>query len=348
MFYVLVVDDSATSRELLTQILNRDPEIVVVGVARDGREALRLAQELRPDVITMDIHMPKMDGFEATKEIMIAAPTPTVIVSASTRVHEVETGMQALRVGALTMLLKPPGPESPGFDRAAKELIDTVKTMADVKVVRHLRRPMRPGPTPPPKRERQAPTRFRAVAVAASTGGPPALNRLLGALPDTFPVPVLVVQHIARGFVEGFAKWLDSNIPMRVKIGEDDEALLPGVVYVAPQDRHLGVRPRGRVTLSDDPPIDGFRPAGTYLFQSVAQTFGRQAVALILTGMGRDGVDGLRLVQDTGGLTVAQDEQSSVVFGMPGAAVAENLTDAVLPIDRMAKYLSDLLARGSV
>ena len=345
MLRVLVVDDSATARELLTQILERDPELVVVGAARGGREALRLAQELRPDVITMDIYMPDLDGFQATKEIMIAAPTPTVIVSASTQVHAVETGMQALQAGALALLLKPPSPGSPTFERAAQELIETVKTMAEVKVVRHYRRSWKPAESPPsPHGERRAARHFRAVAVAASTGGPPAISRLLGGLPNTFPVPVLVVQHMAHGFVEGFAKWLDSTVPLRVKIAEDGEPLLPGVAYVAPQERHLGARPSGCVTLSDDPPVGGFRPAATYLFQSAAEAFGRQVVALILTGMGRDGVDGLRHVRDAGGLTVAQDEASSVVFGMPGAAVAEDLVDAVLPIDRMAGYVSALVA----
>jgi two-component system chemotaxis response regulator CheB len=149
---------------------------------------------------------------------------------------------------------------------------------------------------------------------------------------------------MAHGFLEGFAKWLDSTVPIRVKIAEDGETLLPGVVYVAPQERHLGARPSGSIALSDAPPVGGFRPAATHLFQSTAGAFGRQMVALILTGMGRDGVDGLRQVRDAGGVTVAQDEASSVVFGMPGAAIAENLADAVLPIDRMAEYLSGLVA----
>lgn len=346
MLRVLVVDDSATARELITQVLERDPEIVVAGVARSGREALRLAQELRPDVITMDIHMPDLDGFQATQEIMIMAPTPTVIVSASTQVHAVETGMQALRAGALALLLKPPGPDSPGFERAARELIETVKTMAEVKVVRHYRRQPLLAEPPPPNRKRRAAIHFRVVAVAASTGGPPALSRLFGGLPDTFPAPILVVQHMAHDFVEGFAKWLDSTVPIRVKIAADGETLLPGVVYLAPQERHLGARPNGCAALSDAPPVGGFRPAATHLFQSAAEAFGRQMVAVILTGMGRDGVDGLRHVRDAGGVTVAQDEASSVVFGMPGAAVAENLADEVLPIDRMAEYLSTLVVGG--
>jgi two-component system chemotaxis response regulator CheB len=346
MLRVLVVDDSATARELLTQVLESDPELVVVATARGGKEALRLTRELRPDVITMDMYMPDLDGFQTTKEIMIAAPTPTVIVSASNQLQAVETGMQALRAGALALLLKPPAPGSPGFERAARELIETVKTMAEVKVVRHFRRQPAVA-TIPPNSDHRGPLRFRAVAIAASTGGPPALCRLFAGLPEAFPAPVLVVQHMAHGFVEGFAKWLDATVPIRVKIAEHGETLLPGVVYVAPEQRHLGVRPRGCAALSVGPPIGGFRPAATHLFQSAAESFGKQVVALILTGMGRDGVDGLRHVRDAGGVTVAQDEASSVVFGMPGAAISEDLADAVLPIDRMAAYLANLVTYGS-
>ena len=347
MLRVLVVDDSPTSRDLITHILSSDPDVTVVGTACGGREALRLVQKLRPHVITMDIHMPDMDGFDTTKEIMITAPTPTVIVSASTQIHEVETCMRALRAGALTLLLKPPSPDSPLFDRAAKELIETVKTMADVKVVRRSRWLAPAEATPPPRRERPSGTRFRAVVIAASTGGPPALNCLLGGLSDGFPAPILVVQHIASGFVEGFARWLDSTISLPVKIAEPGERLQPGVIYVAPQERHLVVGSNGRVRLPDEQPVDGFRPAATVLFRSAAEAFGKHVLAVILTGMGRDGVDGLRSIRDAGGVTVAQDEESSVVFGMPGAAIAEGLVDEVLPIDHMGAYLSELLTGGS-
>ncbi len=347
MLRVLVVDDSPTARQVIAAILGSDPEIEVVGIASDGREAVEMARRLQPDVITMDIRMPGLDGFEATKEIMIDRPTPIVIVSASTAVNEVDTAMKALRAGALTLHHKPLGPGSPEFDRQAQELIDTVKAMAEVQVVRHHRRPVagRPLEAALDKRRSQV---IRAVGIAASTGGPPALNMFLSGLPPDFPLPILLVQHIATGFVEGFAAWLNSVVPLTVKIAGDGETTRPGTVYVAPQDYHLGVSAGGRIKLSNEPPVGGFRPAATCLFQSMASVYGANLIALILTGMGRDGVDGLRSVRDCGGVTIAQDEQTCAVFGMPGAAVAEGLADAVLPIDHMAAHVLKLIGRAAL
>lgn len=351
MIRVLITDDSAVAREVLREIINNDPEMEVVGEAKNGREGVDMAMELKPDVITMDIHMPVMDGFEATKEIMIEMPTPIVIVSASTMVHEVEAGMKALRAGALTLLLKPAGPNSVDFDKECQEVVSIVKAMSDVKVVRHRRRP--PGeaeqiakPIVESIRDTGAPVApgMNVVAIASSTGGPPALSTLLGGLPADFPVPILVVQHIADGFVEGFAKWLNSVVPPTVKLAENNEMTSPGIVYIAPQDQHLGVTRGGRIQLSRDEAISGFRPSGTYLFRSVAEAFRDKSVAMILTGMGRDGVDGIREIHRAGGMTIAQDEETCIVFGMPRVAIAEGLANAVLPIGEMAKHLLNLVA----
>ncbi len=344
MLNVLVVDDSPMARQLLVEILEQDPDICVVGVARNGREGVELTQELRPDLITMDIQMPVMDGFEATQEIMIVRPTPIVIVSASTTVHEVETGMRALRAGALTVRLKPHGPGSPNFDREVIELIDTVKSLAEVKVVRQYRNLVCPTSTT------VAPGQgtnvgYHAVAIAASTGGPPALHCLLSALPADFPVPILLVQHIADGFGGPFAKWLDTTVSVSVRVPEDGERLEPATVYVAPEARHLGVSRSRRIALSSAPPIGGFRPSASYLFDAVAREFGNKVVAMILTGMGSDGVDGLRTVREKGGRTIAQDEATSVVWGMPGTAVAAGLIQDVLPVDGMAKRLLAIVTR---
>lgn len=343
-YRVLVVDDSKIAQELLVEILDSDPEVEVIGCAASGREAIRMTDRLHPNVITMDIHMPDMDGFEATKEIMISHPTPIIMVSASASVEEVETVMHAMRNGALTVRLKPPGPGSPEFDRAASDLVETVKAMAEVKVIRHYRRELARKPVPKGHHPQPQPD-VGAVAIAASTGGPPALQSVLEALPADFPAPILVVQHIAKGFVEGFANWLNTAMPLAAKLAEDREPLRNGTVYVAPHDRHLGVSRSGRAVLSNAAAIGGFRPAATYLFQSVGEAYGDKAVAMILTGMGRDGVDGLHIVREKGGLVVAQDDKSSVVFGMPGAAVAEGLTHEVLPIGAMADYLLELVGR---
>ncbi len=346
MFRVLVVDDSPTAREILTEILNSDAEIEVVGTGHDGHEAVRLTEQLRPDVVTMDIQMPNMDGFEATKEIMIETPTPIVIVSASGVIEQVEASMRALRVGALAVLRKPPSPASLDFEKLAKEIVETVKAMAEVKVVRHRRYPGHEALVKPSRIQRSK-QEVRVVAIATSTGGPPALQQVFAELPADYPLPILVVQHIAEGFTDGFAQWLNSTVPPRVKVAERGELLAAGTIYIAPQDHHFGASRSGNVMLSSDPPVGGFRPAATYLFQSVAEAYGSAALAIILTGMGRDGVDGLRAIRAAGGRIIAQDEESCVVFGMPGAAVAEGLADRVVPLPAISSLLVDVAKHKS-
>jgi two-component system chemotaxis response regulator CheB len=346
MIRVLVAEDSPTARALLVGILSSDPEIEVVGEAQDGTQAVEMTQALRPDVVTMDIRMPRLDGFEATKEIMITAPTRIIIVTASTIAHEVETSLYALRAGALTVLPKPHGPQAPDFEETARQLLATVKSMAQVKVVRHWR-PAAPlpgaGREEKPARPRSTP-RGRVVALATSTGGPAALYQLLGDLPTEFPPPILVVQHIAPGFIAGLADWLNKACGLRVKVAEDGETLAARTVYFAPDNRHLGVTDLGRVALSQAPPVGGFRPSASFLFESVARAYGPAAVGVILTGMGDDGVDGLRALQRAGGRALAQDEKTSVVFGMPGAAVGAGAVEEVLPLQDISRRLVELVS----
>ena len=348
MIRVLVIDDSATARALVVNVLGSAGDLQVVGEARDGLEGVALTQKLRPDVVTMDLHMPKMDGYTAIKEIMITAPTPIVVATGSTLAGEVATAMHALRAGALAVLRKPPAPGTPGFDEAVQKLITTVRAMAQVKVVRHWRSTDRqtprdggstPAPLPPPMGD----VRTRLVAVATSTGGPAALQVLLSDLPGDFEAPILVVQHITRGFTNGLAAWLNTLCDLHVKVAEHGERLASHTVYIAPDDRHLGVSNQAVVALSAAPPVGGFRPSGTFLFESAARAFGPAATAVILTGMGDDGVAGLRAVRQAGGRIIAQDEETSVVYGMPGAAVAAGLADQVLPLDRVAARLVQLV-----
>jgi two-component system chemotaxis response regulator CheB len=338
---VLVADDSPTARALLVAILASDPEIQVVGEAADGVEAVELTRKLRPQVVTMDIRMPRMDGFEATKEIMITAPTPIVIVTGSVSLREIETSMSTLRAGALAVFPKPPGPGSTVFDEAARQLIDNVKAMAQVKVVRHWRSPT----TAAPSSTSAAPptSRARLVAIATSTGGPAALHHLLTDLPRDFPVPILVVQHITRGFSLGLAEWLNRESNLHVNVARDGEALRPHTVYLAPDDRHLGVSAPGSIALSSAPAVGGFRPSGTFLFESAAKASAGPIIAVILTGMGEDGVAGLPAVRRAGGQVIAQDEKTSVIFGMPGAAVAAGLADQVLPLNAIAGRLVEMV-----
>lgn len=343
MIRVLICDDSATVRSLLSAIFAADPELQVVGEAADGVQAIAQTRKLRPDVVTMDVRMPNMDGFEATKEIMIETPTPIVIVTGSRSMHEVEMSMYALRAGALAILEKPAGPTSPGFDEAAKNLISLVKAMAQVKVVRHWRPKVATRSAAAPAAPTSASSRARVVAVASSTGGPAALHDLFSGIPADFPLPILVVQHISRSFVHGLADWLNKAVPLQVKVAEDAELLNKHTVYLAPDDRHLGVSPGGTVMLSAAPAIGGFRPSATFLFDSVAKAYGSSCAAVMLTGMGEDGVAGLQAVRRVGGRIFAQDEKSSVVFGMPAAAIAAGLADDILPPPQIARRLVDLV-----
>ena len=230
MIRVVVVEDSTTARTLLVSLLQSDSEIQVVGEAADGVEGVALTQKLRPDVVTMDIHMPRMDGLAATKEVMITVPTPIVIVTGSNSTAEVGLALNTLRAGAVALLHKPEGPGTPGFEEAARKLCETVKAMASVKVVRHWRS------SPAPVGNRVTPRRTtpdRVIAIVASTGGPEALQRLLSELPGDFPTPVLVVQHITQGFTRGLADWLNSTCDVRVKVAEQGEMLMPHYVYLS-------------------------------------------------------------------------------------------------------------------
>lgn len=346
MIRVVVAEDSLTVRQLLVAILESDPEIRVVGQAKNGAEAVELTTSLKPDLVTMDVHMPVMDGFEATKEIMVHVPTPILIVSSSVSGRDVELSLNAMRAGALMVIGKPDISQSSRFDERPEGFVAMAKAMAQVKVVRHWVRRPRAAPAAPA--QRMAPgAPVRLVAVVASTGGPAALQRILAALPGDFAVPILVVQHIATGFVGGLAEWLSASCNLRVKVAEHGEPALKRTVLLAPDDRQLGVGPDGRVAVVDAPPVNGFRPSGTHLFASAAQAYGASVAAVILTGMGSDGVEGLKAVKAAGGRVLAQDEASSVVYGMPGEAVSAGVVDAVLAVDEMAPRLVGLLAGGN-
>ncbi len=345
MIRVLIAEDSPTIRELLVGILESDPGIQVIGHARNGVEAVEMTARLKPDLITMDIHMPLMDGFEATKEIMVASPTPIIVVSGSVSRHDIDLSLSATRVGALMVVEKPGRPDSPGFDAQRERLLSMVKAMTEVKVVRQ-RDPAAAaratngsgGGTPRPG--------VRVIAVAASTGGPAALQRMLVDIPRDFPVPILVVQHIATGFVAGLARWLGSGCSLRVKVAEDGEPLVGRTVFLAPEDRHLGVGQDRRILISDTRPINGFRPSATFLFDSVARAYGTSMVGVILTGMGNDGVDGLKVARGAGATILAQDEASSIVYGMPREAVDAGVVNAVVSIGDLGPRLTHLVAGG--
>lgn len=347
MIRVLVVDDSPTMRELLTRLLDADGRFQVAGVACDGEEAAQLARQTQPDVITMDIHMPRLDGVAATRRIMSETPTPIVVLAASVHRSEVNLAFEALQAGAASVVDKPPGPKDPNHARATAALLKTIELMSAVKVVRR-----RPGQAQEPILHLPLASRSpgiegpaAAIAIAASTGGPQAIQSILKVLGDV-SVPILIVQHIGHGFASGMAAWLTATCPQTVKLGEQDEVPRPGSVYLAPDDRHLLVTSRGSLTLSKAPAQGGFRPSANVLFESAAGHYGKRAIGVLLTGMGDDGAAGLLKLHAAGALTIAQDEASSIVFGMPRAAVEAGAATEVLPLQAIAPRLTSLLALG--
>jgi len=351
MINVLVVEDSRVIRDYLVYLLETDPEIRVIDTAANGEAALASVRRRRPDVILMDIHLPGIDGFETTRRIMSSNPVPIVVCTASTTFDQVHTAMRALAVGALAILKKPRGLGDPDAEAESAAIINAVKLMSEVKLVRRFNRTAAAAaqvasavaePVP-----RDVVGRVVAmVAIGASTGGPPVLSQILSRLSPAFAAPILVVQHIAAGFTAGFAEWLATASGLPVHVADGGETPLPGHVYVAADDRHLRVGLGGELQTTRDQPHNGLRPSVGILFRSVAERFGRRAAGVLLTGMGRDGAEELKLLADRGALTVAQNEESCVVFGMPAEAIKLGAARYVLPPDEIAELLTTTVRRG--
>ena len=339
---ILVVEDSPVIRDFLTHILNLVADLQVVGVAHNGEEALKLVREHRPDVITMDIHMPGMNGFETTLRIMETQATPIVIVSGSSSVTEAVTAFQALKVGALAVMPRPYGFGHPQFTSSTNQLVETLRLMAGVKVVRRWPAQQIGSCELVAATAVPAGTQVRMVAIGASTGGPAAIATILAGLHGKLPCPLLIVQHICDGFIHGFVEWLNQVCGLPVHLAVHGEQPLPGHVYIAPDGFHMGVSPARAILLDAAPPADGLRPSVAYLFRSVAAVFGPQALAILLTGMGSDGAKELKLIRDAGGITVAQSRASSIVHGMPGEAIRLGAAKHVLAPEAIADLLSGL------
>ena len=353
---VLVVEDSPVVQEFLVHVLSSDREIQVVGTANNGEEAIESVKTRQPDVITMDIHMPKINGFDATRRIMETFPTPIVIVSGSSTTNEVATTFHALEAGALAVVTRPKGIGHPEHEANAAELLKTVKLMSEVKVVRRWARPaIRKGQRGPGdlvtttvlQPDMRIGADVEVVAIGASTGGPVILQTILSALPKDFAIPVLIVQHMASGFIQGFVEWLSGSSRLPVHVGAQGDRLLPGHAYVAPDGFHMGVEAPGRITLSKDDVENGLQPSVSFLFRSVANVYGMRAVGVLLTGMGKDGVAELKLLKGSGAITIAQDKESSVVHGMPGEAIAVGAATYVLTPERIVDALKSLAHHSS-
>jgi len=338
---VLVIDDSALMRKLIPQILARDSEIEVVGTAMDGAFGLKKIEELRPNVVTLDLEMPRMDGMETLRQIMRRHRLPVIVVSA----HSTEgasTTFKALALGAFDFVTKPADAASAHMDEIADELISRIKVAArtDVRQPRTHVEPVKFA-NKPAHRPKKEPTKI--VAVGISTGGPNALQYLLSELPGNFPGSIVVVQHMPEGFTEMFAKRLNECCAIDVKEAQSGDLLIAGRALICPGNRHMKVRrmPMGNVVvLSDDERVNGHRPSVDVLFRSVASEFGSRAVGVLMTGMGDDGACGLGQLRTAGALTIAQSEESCIVYGMPKAAIERGYAERVVSLEMMANTLN--------
>lgn len=342
---VLLVDDSVMALTVLRKLLASSPEILVVGTAHNGQEALALIPRLRPAVICTDYIMPVMDGLELTRQIMTRFPTPVLVISSVVTEKDTPAAFKLLEAGALDVFPKPGALAGAVYSRLAEELTQKIRILAGVTVfARH-------GVTSQPAssahfsqlpREPASPKRINVVAIGASTGGPQALKEVLQHLPANLPVPVLCVQHISDGFLQGLVDWLATCTSLRVKVAAPGELPLPGVVYFPPDRTHLEVAWNGSLSLTSNRPVGGHCPSVDVLFKSVAEHFGQNAVGVLLTGMGNDGAAGLLTIAKAGGETVAQNEASCVVFGMPRVAIDLGAAKYVLPVEAIAAKITSL------
>lgn len=338
---VLVVDDSAFARFAISKRISSDPEIEVVGQARDGIEALDLVRSLQPTVITMDVTMPRMDGIEAVTKIMEQYPTPIVMLSALTR-EGAEITVQALQLGAVDFFCKPSVVSPVGSTESSEELISKIKLAAGIDKS-HLRTPSRPAGKPAPRGRKKAPkdgreewtSSSRVIVLASSTGGPRALAEVLPRLPGDLPAPILAVQHMPAGFTKSLAARLDESCELSVKEAEDGDQIRSGMVLLAPGGKHMTVDSEGRITLNQGPQECGLRPAANITMQSAAEAFGSSVLAVVLTGMGSDGTRGSGLIKKAGGEVIVQDEASCVVYGMPKSIVEAGYADAIVPLSEI-------------
>ena len=340
---VLIVDDSVIVREILKRMLESDPAIRVVGMAADGGEAVELTAQLRPDLVTMDLVMPGMDGMEATERIMAYHPTPVLFFSSYFDRKGMYSRLDALAAGALDIMDKPTLVPDKGWTAVAGTLVEKVKVLAQVPVITHMhgahvlarqRLQTRVGVAARPAVD--------VVAIGASSGGPRVLEELLSTLPATYALAVLVVQHMAEGFMTGLLRWLQQRCLLLVKVAEEGDAILPRRVLFTPDWAHLVVQPDGRVHLSEGDPVNGHRPSVDVTFKSLAKVYGARAAGMLLTGMGSDGAAGLLAIRQAGGVTYVQDQESSVVFGMPRAAIELGAAQHVLPPSGLIRSLNAL------
>jgi two-component system chemotaxis response regulator CheB len=348
---VLIVEDTLVGQTLLKGILADDPRFEVAGVAGNGKQAVEFAAKLNPDVVSMDIYMPLMDGIEATRMIMQQTPVPIVIVSSFYAPSEIKMSFSILEAGALTILPRPFGPGHAQYIQTARNYRNTLRMMAEVKVAVRRTGTVRNRTTPgdghnqplQSKLSSSSPLlRSKIIAIGASAGGPLAIQVILRGLPKNIPVPVLIVQHIDPNFAEGYCEWLGSGSNLPVHIASNGEVMLPGHVYLPPGDHHLGVQREGIISVSQSPAEQGLRPAVSFLFKRVKEYYPGNSICILLSGMGADGATELKALKDAGSFTIAQDVQSALVHGMPGEAIRIGGASAILSPEEIVQKIADI------
>lgn len=338
---VLIVEDTLVGQSLLKGILADDPRFEVIGTALNGKQAVDFVAIDLPDVVSMDIYMPEMDGVEATRQIMRNSPVPIVIVSSFYTPEEIKMSFSILQAGALTILSRPFGPGHPQFIQTARNYRNTLKMMSEVKVLPRRSAtsfPQRVARIPDPSGKLNA-RQCKIVAIGASAGGPQAIQVILNGLPKEIPVPILIVQHIDAHFASGYCDWLNTTSKLPVHIASNGDVMLPGHAYLPPGDHHLGLQREGVINVSNNPAEKGLRPTVSFLFNSVHAIYGKNSICILLSGMGTDGATELKMLHDAGALTIAQDAESALVHGMPGEAIRLGGTSRVLSPAEIVKEI---------
>lgn len=341
MVRLLITEDSLVIVEILKAIFKSDDGIEVVGCARNGREAVQLTEQLKPDAILMDITMPIMDGLEATRVIMKKIPTPILILSSLIKDGDPNIGFEALRAGALDIMGKPALQMNCSDTNYEKELIRKIKIISKVRPIYLIHHREKASSS---ERRARITKDNRILAIGASSGGPPAVCSVLKHFVPGFPLPILIVQHIFSGFTQGMVSWLSKNCSLKIKLAENGEQAVKGVAYFPPDDFHLAIDNSHRIILSKEIPVRGHRPSVDFMMERVARVFRENSIGVLLTGMGSDGTEGLRAIKEQAGKTIVQDEKTSVIFGMPKSAIDAGVVDMVCSLEKIASEIINLLS----
>lgn len=338
---IILVEDSAIVQLMLKRILEKSNEIEVLGTANNGKEGLALAQKLNPDVICTDLMMPVMDGLEFTKQIMAVFPKPILVISASLQGNDETNVFSLLQAGAVDVFPKPSGGEEKDYESISKRLVSKIKVLKSVPVYKKVNKDLSGTasfPAIPISR-----SKLEYLVIGASTGGPKAIQTILSVLPKDFPIPIICVQHISDGFIDSMVNWLASNTKLKVKIMQEGEKALKGVVYFPQNMKHLVINKDGTLSISKEISSNGHTPSVNVTFKSFAQYFGPKTLAVLLTGMGDDGASGLLSIKHLGGRTIGEDQSTCVVYGMPKVAKEIGATEFVLPLDKISPKIISLI-----